>query len=169
MQLRREKGQCYTCDEKFSFNHKCPNRHLMILQADEEDSETDTVIQPPEPPDTEDSSNELPIEDLHLSLDAFEGVRRTRTIRFAADLHGMAIQVMIDGGSSDNFLQPRLAKFLKLEVEQSPKLKVMVGNGNKLETEGYIRNTSVNMQGAQIDLPVFLLPVSGADLIIGTN
>jgi len=141
----------------------------MILQADEEDSETDVVLQPPEPPDTEDSSNELPVEDLHLSLDAFKGVRRAQTIRFATDLHGMTIHVMIDGGSNDNFLQPRLAKFLKLEVEQSPKLRVMVGNGNKLETEGYIRNIYVNMQGAQIDLPVFLLPVSGADLIIGTN
>jgi len=40
---------------------------------------------------------------------------------------------------------------------------------NRLETEGYIRHISVNMQGAHIDLPVFLLPVSGADLIIGTN
>ncbi|RDY09463.1 hypothetical protein CR513_06176, partial [Mucuna pruriens] len=25
MQLLREKGLCYTCDEKFSINHKCPN------------------------------------------------------------------------------------------------------------------------------------------------
>ena len=54
-------------------------------------------------------------------------------------------------------------------MEQSPKLSVMVGNGNRLETEGYIRNISVNMQGAQIDLLVFLLPISEADLIIGTN
>jgi len=62
-----------------------------------------------------------------------------------------------------------LAKFLKLEVEQSPKLRVMVGNGNRLETEGYIRNISFNMHGAKIDLPICLLLVSGADLIIGTN
>jgi len=141
----------------------------MILQVDVEDTETNPILQPPEPLDTTTSPIEVPVEDLHLSLDAFEGVRRARTIRFAAELNGIVIQVMIDGGSNDNFLQPRLAKFMQLEVEQSPKLRVMVGNGNRLETEGYIRNISVNMQGAQIDLLVFLLPVSRADLIIGTN
>ena len=54
MQLRREKGLCYWCDEKFSFNHKCPNRHLMLLQAikDEPAQEenqaqpTDVEVQP---------------------------------------------------------------------------------------------------------------------------
>ena len=65
-------------------------------------------------------------------MDAFEGVWRARTIRFAVDLNDTVIQVMIDGGSSDNFLQPRLAKFLQLEVEQSPKLRVMVGNGEQI-------------------------------------
>lgn len=28
MQLRREKGLCYFCDDKFTFNHKCPNRKM---------------------------------------------------------------------------------------------------------------------------------------------
>ena len=26
MQLRREKGLCYFCDDKFTFNHKCPQQ-----------------------------------------------------------------------------------------------------------------------------------------------
>jgi len=26
MQLRREKGLCYLCDDKFNFNHKCHNK-----------------------------------------------------------------------------------------------------------------------------------------------
>lgn len=37
MQLRREKGLCFPCDEKFTWNHKCPNRQLMILQVDDDD------------------------------------------------------------------------------------------------------------------------------------
>ena len=36
MQLKREKGLCYFCDEKFSFNHKCPNLQLYFLQLVEE-------------------------------------------------------------------------------------------------------------------------------------
>jgi len=78
----------------------------MILQADDEDTETDSVLQPPKPPDTTALPIEVPVEDLHLSLDAFEGVRRARTIRFATKLKGIVIQVMIDCGSNNNFLQP---------------------------------------------------------------
>ncbi|MCH99336.1 hypothetical protein A2U01_0020348, partial [Trifolium medium] len=37
MQLRREKGLCYYCDDKFSPQHRCPNKHLMLLQLDDVD------------------------------------------------------------------------------------------------------------------------------------
>jgi len=30
-QIRREKGLCYFCDDKFTFNHRCPNRQFMLL------------------------------------------------------------------------------------------------------------------------------------------
>nr|KYP38561.1 hypothetical protein KK1_040187 [Cajanus cajan] len=31
MQLRREKGLCFTCDEKFSPTHRCSNKQYMLL------------------------------------------------------------------------------------------------------------------------------------------
>ncbi|MCI12230.1 hypothetical protein A2U01_0033333, partial [Trifolium medium] len=40
MQIRRDKGLCYFCDERFSHTHRCPNRRLMMLQLTEEDDET---------------------------------------------------------------------------------------------------------------------------------
>lgn len=36
MQLRKAKGLCFNCDEKFSPSHKCQNRRLLVLQWDEE-------------------------------------------------------------------------------------------------------------------------------------
>ena len=46
------------------------------------------------------------------------------------------IQVLIDGGSFDNFLQPRIAKFLKLPIEPALSLKVVVGNMNHMTVDG---------------------------------
>jgi len=40
MQLCREKGLCYFCDDKFSFNHKCLNRQLLFLQLEEENEDS---------------------------------------------------------------------------------------------------------------------------------
>ncbi|GJZ72561.1 hypothetical protein Tco_0636707 [Tanacetum coccineum] len=37
MQLRREKGLCFTCDETYTWNHKCPNKQYMVLLTSNDD------------------------------------------------------------------------------------------------------------------------------------
>ena len=164
MQLRREKGLCYFCDEKFSFNHKCPNRQLLFLQLEEENEDsTKSQVQLQTVSDSEQNI------DHHLSLNALKGGIGIGTIRFLAYIDKLAVIVLIDGGSSDNFLQPRVAKFLKLPIEPAPMFKVMVGNGNYMEAEGLVKQLRVQAQGNLFQLPVFLLPISGADLILGAS
>ncbi|MCH98982.1 hypothetical protein A2U01_0019992 [Trifolium medium] len=49
MQIRRDKGLCYFCDENFSHTHRCPNRRVMMLQLTEDEGDNCE----PEPPDDE--------------------------------------------------------------------------------------------------------------------
>ena len=77
------------------------------------------------------------------------------------------IKVLVDGGSSDNFIQPRIAKFLKLPIEATPPFKVVVGNGSYMTAEGFIKDLVVQVQGVDLTLSAYVLPVSGADLILG--
>ena len=79
------------------------------------------------------------------------------------------MQVLVDGGSSNNFIQPRIAKFLKLLVQPAPSFKVLVGNGQYLTAEGVITELPVLIQGHKLIVPVYLLPVAGANLILGTK
>ena len=165
MQLRREKGLCYTCEDKWSFNHKCPNKHIMLLQVDEEEIVEQT-------PDHNDQNNPEPIQqelELHLSLNALKGASGVGTIKFVGHIGNTPVQILVDGGSSDNFLQPRIAQFLKLDVEPAPCFKVLVGNGNSLSSEGTIKELKVSVQGHELKLPVYLLPIVGADLILGAT
>jgi hypothetical protein len=163
MQLRREKGQCYTCEDKWSFNHKCPNRGLMILQIDEAPSEYEDVSE-----DQIDSGEDKQLE-LHLSFNALKGSTGVGTIKFTRHIGKMPIQILVDGGSSDNFLQPRIAHFLKLDIAPAPLFKVLVGNGNSLSPEGSIPELCVAVQNHDIKIPVYLLPIVGADLILGAT
>ncbi|KAI5394606.1 hypothetical protein KIW84_061301 [Lathyrus oleraceus] len=43
----------------------------------------------------------------------------------------------------------------------------MVGNGNSLTTLGLIAELPVNIQGHILHIPVYLLPITGADLVLG--
>lgn len=103
MQLRREKGLCFTCDDKLSWKHKCSNRQYMILQVDEPDGDvSSSVVAEPVPPD-------LPSDDSptlhHLSLQAYHGTSGKCTIYFSGSITGTTVRILLDGGSSDNLIQ----------------------------------------------------------------
>ena len=103
MQLRREKGLCYFCDEKFSFNHKCPNRQLLLLQYKTDDAELECHDSEDKFDSMADNSNVV-IEDHHLSLNALKGGMGVSTIRFMAYIGKLPVKALVDRGSSNNFL-----------------------------------------------------------------
>ncbi|XP_047169448.1 uncharacterized protein LOC124837990 [Vigna umbellata] len=105
----------------------------------------------------------------HLSLNALKGGPSVGTIWFIAHINTLPVTALVDDGSLDNFLQPRVANFLKLPMEPTPLFKVMVGNDNYMTVEGMILDLNIQAQGIKFQLPVILLPISGADLILGAN
>jgi hypothetical protein len=107
--------------------------------------------------------------ELHLSFNALKGATGVGTIKFTGHIGKMPIQILVDGGSSDNFLQPRIAHFSKLDVAPAPLFKVLGGNGNSLSPEGSISELCVAVQNHDIKVPVYLLPIVGADLILGAT
>ncbi|KAJ1419593.1 Aspartyl protease, partial [Sesbania bispinosa] len=84
--------------------------------------------------------------DHHLSLNALKVGAGVGTIRFMAYIEKLLVTVLIDGGSSDSLLQPRVAKFLKLPVEPVAQSRVMVGNGNYMSVEGLIKQLKIQVQ-----------------------
>jgi len=141
---------------------------LLMLQNEEKDSksnnatETMTSI-------THTNSGEGLANNHHLSLNAMKGGLGVGTIRFISHINTLPVTILVDGGSSDNFLQSRIAKFLKLAIAPTPPFKVMVGNGSYMTAEGMIRELNIQPQGAKFEMPIFLLPISGANLILGAN
>lgn len=89
------------------------------------------------------------------------------TMRFMGLIKGQAVKVILDGGSDDNFIQPRIAKFLQLEVQPTAPFKVLVGDGNALQVEGKIEELKVKIQECTLKFPLYLLPMAGAEVIIG--
>nr|KYP39523.1 hypothetical protein KK1_039146 [Cajanus cajan] len=63
-------------------------------------------------------------------------------MKFQGSINGLLVQVLLDSGSSDNFLQPRIAHSLKLPIEPIPQFQVLVGNGTKeAMLREYLRST----------------------------
>lgn len=159
MKVRRDKGLYYWCHDKFSFTHKCPNRQLMLLQYDDtgEDQLLKTMHKPPNIPAENPETNQT---EHHLFFNAMKGTSNIGVLRFSGSIGHIQVQIIIDGGSSASFLQPRIAKFLKLHVKPAPIFKVLVGNGKIMTIEGLIKNLTIEVQGHKLEVSIFLLPVA---------
>ncbi|MCI10290.1 hypothetical protein A2U01_0031383, partial [Trifolium medium] len=136
----------------------------MMLQLLDEEGETID-------PDPIEPLTDSVIEEVqhHLSLNAMKENNGMGTIRFKGMVANTEIQVLVDSGSSDTYLQPRIAQFLKLPIESTPSFQVLVGNGESLTVEGFVRQLPLQVQGHELHIPAYLLPVAGADLILGSS
>ncbi|KAI5402905.1 hypothetical protein KIW84_050485 [Lathyrus oleraceus] len=132
MQLRREKGLCYFCDDKFSFSNECPNKQLMLLELHDD---PDTLISTSSAAVNLTSDNEEMTEH-HLSLNDLHGATGMSVIRFKGYIGPISVSILLDGGSSDSFIQPRIVHCLNLVVEPTKGCKVLVGNGQNMKTGG---------------------------------
>jgi len=104
-----------------------------------------------------------------MSYNALKGCSSFGTLKFTGVINGLIVQVLVDNGSSDNFLQPRLDHFLKLPIEPIPKFQVLVGNGSALVVEERVSELEVKIQGHVLKLPMYLFDVTGVDLVLGAT
>jgi len=73
--IRREKNLHYTCDEKFTLNHRYANKHMFFLQVDESDKQTIELDLPP-------SIEQLLEVEHNLSCNALKGANALGTLKF---------------------------------------------------------------------------------------
>jgi hypothetical protein len=166
VQERRAIGLCYNCDEKFIPGHKCSTSRFLLLLIEDETDPLDDHKEPNQPEENHPNITQ-PDPYFHLSTQAVTGKFSPQTLRFKGLIRGELVMVLIDTGSTHNILQPRIATQFNLPTEPIPNFSVMVGNGNHLACHGMCPNVPITLQQAQLDLPFYLLPIKGANVVLG--
>nr|XP_009762266.1 PREDICTED: uncharacterized protein LOC104214313 [Nicotiana sylvestris] len=104
-----------------------------------------------------------------ISYHALAGGVSSNTLCFTGHVNDSPVQVLFDGGSIDNFIQSRVAKFLQLPIEPIPRVSVMVGSGQRLSCDGVCRQVPLSIQGCNLTMDFYVLPLHGLDLVIGVS
>ncbi|WJZ88044.1 hypothetical protein VitviT2T_007377 [Vitis vinifera] len=112
---------------------------------------------------------ELMIDHPQISFHAFTRQLIPSTLKLAGSINGQSVVVLIDGGSTNNFIQSRLTKHLGLTVQTSPHLKVTIGNGDSLGCAGACSRVPLVLGEAYFAVDLLLLPIYGADLVLGVQ
>uniref|UniRef100_A0A2N9I334 Chromo domain-containing protein n=1 Tax=Fagus sylvatica TaxID=28930 RepID=A0A2N9I334_FAGSY len=163
MSERRKKGLCYNCDERWSLDHRCKNRKLYLMEeVDDEEAELVEV-------EEEEVEAELEDEKAEITLCALLGSTSPSTMRVIAILNGQKTVVLLDTGSTHNFMDETLAKTLKLPIDVESNFGVRVANGQVIRTLGECKEVKFKMQGLHLKLTFNLLELGGCGIVLGTQ
>ncbi|VFQ89645.1 unnamed protein product [Cuscuta campestris] len=150
------KGLCYNCDQKWHKGHKC-GRFILIMGEDDGEEE--------EPEEDE----EIEVAADISSLNSMSGVTTPRSLRLTGKIGQQGLDVLIDGGSTHNFVHPLTVEKLGLSLERVAAFRVYVGNGDSLCCTQQCRIVALELQGTTFTVDLYVLQIHGHDVVLGVQ
>ncbi|KAJ0079625.1 hypothetical protein Patl1_22875 [Pistacia atlantica] len=173
MKEQRAKGLCYNCDDKWGPGHKCKSARLFIMEcADSKEDEPQPVQQPPflERVEVPSGGEEV---DLNLapkiSIHALAGSLSPKTIRILGHVNGCVVVILIDTGSTHNFMDPSIQLRVHLQSQSTIGLLVRVANGDTLFSTSKCEDIQFHMQGNTFHTDFYVLTLGGCDIVLGVQ
>ncbi|KAG8495806.1 hypothetical protein CXB51_007710 [Gossypium anomalum] len=104
-----------------------------------------------------------------ISLHALTGLQGHNTMRVAARVGSYWAIILVDPGSTYNFIDTRLVNKLLLPVMNQEQLKVSVANRNCLFTRGMCKRVSWEVQNYRFETDFMVLPLKNCDMVLGVQ
>ncbi|XP_063950102.1 uncharacterized protein LOC135152878, partial [Daucus carota subsp. sativus] len=166
LQLKREKGLCYRCDDKWSLGHRYKRKELsVLLTADTEDDETDHGIPSPS---SEEPSEVCPNSPQpEISLNSVMGLTSPRTLKLRGQIGSSEVVIMVDPGATHNFISKEAVNKLGIPVLPSKDFGVSLGTGDSVQGSGLCKSVVVEVQGLVIVEDFLPLDLGNSDVILG--
>ena len=133
---RKEKGLCFGGNEKFTQGHKCQTPKIFFID-NVNNTNTNNTVEEETDSDHEETYELVKLENYSHGehenfLHVFMGWSTPHTMRVAARIRSVEVVVLIDKGSTYNFINDKVAKLLRLPVIRTKIFSVKIANGGKL-------------------------------------
>lgn len=129
MSDRRAKGLCYYCDEKYIPDHSLKNKNTQLYSMEGECEELyEDALQ------DEEEEEIIP----QVSVNAVAGLSDYRTMKVKRVHNKRVVFILIDSGSTHNFMDEKVAKKLGCISNATELTKVDVADGRKLQVNGIV-------------------------------
>lgn len=97
LQKRCEKGLCFNCNERFTLGHMCRVRQAFLIETTDSNEEDKT-------------DEEFETDTAEVSVHAMTGINGPRTMRIGSWIRDRRVIILIDNGSSHNFINQDTAR-----------------------------------------------------------
>ena len=159
-QQRREKGLCYRCGDKFAPGHRCKSTFSNMECSGDNN---DWVVDEAPCPDiaTEDTSM------AEISFHQISSQSSTSTMKLQGTLQDRKILILVDSGSTHNFISSQLVKELKLPTQAVPGFGVTIGNGEIIACDQICPNLVLQLPDLVIQQDFYPFSINGAEVVLG--
>jgi len=161
---KRAKGICFFCDERYYPGHKCAGQ-VYSLELVEEHNEEELQ----EGGEEEHNTPVLQEEEPLISLQALQGVSSYQTMRVKGSVGSQAVHILIDTGSTHNFLDAITAKRLRCELLRIPPLVVAVADGARLQCQVVCKGLQLSIGELEYITDPYVVPLGSWDMILGVQ
>ncbi|KAJ0085655.1 hypothetical protein Patl1_07500 [Pistacia atlantica] len=90
-------------------------------------------------------------------------------MRVTAKIGTYEVVVLINNGSTHNFISDKVAALLRLPLVPTKPFNVRVANGQPLKCQGRFDNIHILLQGIPFSITFYSLPLTGLDLVLGVQ
>nr|GEU70217.1 PsbP domain-containing protein 3, chloroplastic isoform X1 [Tanacetum cinerariifolium] len=126
---KRSKNLCFYCDQKYVPRHKCSEQLFSLeVLAEEESTHVEEEVETP----TAEESVEEQVVYPHISLNALAGINTFHIMRIKVHVGKQDVHILVDSGSTHNFVDVQCAKKLECEIRSICPLQVEVPGGNQM-------------------------------------
>lgn len=162
MRYRKSKGLCFKCGGKWGPQHKYPASVPLNTIEEVWHMLCDGFEEPADA-----SSDSDPDELMALSDHAVKGTTAAHTLWLYAYIQEKPSIILVDSGSSHNFISERIAANLQPWTPLQHSLSVRVANGSLLPCTHEVVNCSWSAQGVLFTTTFKILPLQCYDAILG--
>ena len=147
MNARRARGLCYFCDEQYSPEHYKTHKKAQLFILEVDDGIDDVFL------DADDGQEEPEGEVSHISAHAIEGISTYNTMRVKGTHQKKYFFLLVDSGSTHNFMDPSTARRLGCSLLPSNNAK--------------IAKFAWEIHGTKFVADFMVIPLKGIDAVLG--
>ena len=101
-----------------------------------------------------------------ISCNALAGITTPQTLKVEGHIKKKKVIVLIDSGSTHNFIHCKVAKESNCFIYPAPECQVMVANGGTTNFIGKCHNIKLAMGEYVLNSAMLSIPMGGADVIL---
>jgi hypothetical protein len=113
----------------------------------------------------EEESEDLP----KISLHAITGRDALDTMKVYGQVGRSISLVLIDSGSTHNFMSLALTEVLGLILKKGETMKVIMASGEKIISPRECQPIAMELQGWKFHIELFVLPLEGYGIVLGAQ